>query len=198
MMQLSREPEEEEGRRPLPPPVVRVALRFAQGARPPLPTRITAPLRRMAPEHWSRHLAELYPVLIGAKIAVDRMDAEETARWAYLVYFVAVLSGTGRRMAHSDARARALGTVLHEAGYSEARLMKLLGAQGTALPMQVMRLARFLAAKGAVPIDLRPIADLILFGDRDASRAEAARLTIARAYFTADSRSTETPTGDDT
>ena len=169
------------------PSIVRLALRFKDEGNPtPLPTRIRAPLRRMAPEQWSRHLAELYPVLIGAKISVDRMTAEETARWASLVHLVAVLSGTGGRMAH--AASRPLGSALLDAGYSEARLMKLLGARGAALPMQVARLARFLAAKGVVPVDLRPLADLILFADRDVARAEAARLAIARNYFTADTR----------
>lgn len=193
MTQSSMESDLEEGRKPLPPAIVRVALQFVRdGRRRPLPTGIAAPLRRMAPDHWSRHLAELYPVLIGAGISVDRMEAEETARWASLVHLVAVLSGTGGRMAHSNARSRALGTILHAAGYSEARLTKLLDTRGAMLPVQVARLARFLSAKRAVPADLRPLADLILFTDRDAKPAEAARLSIARAYFTAD-----THTGDD-
>ena len=187
MAQLSMEPEPGKMDKPEEAPIVRVAWQFLLNRKPrPLPTATTAPLRRMAPEHWSRHMAELYPVLIGAKISVDRMTAEETARWASLVHLVAVLSGTGRRMAH--AASRPLGSALLDAGYSEARLMKLLGARGAALPMQVARLARFLAAKGIVPVDLRPLADLILSADRDVARAEAARLTIARAYFTADTR----------
>lgn len=188
MTQTFKKPDDSgDGEAGLPPPIVRVAQQFVRvSKRKPLPTSVTAPLRRMAPEHWSRHLVELYPVLIGAKIVVDRMDAEETARWASLVHMVAVLSGTGGRMAH--AAGNPLGAALHAARYSEARLMKLLGARGAMLPMQTARLARFLAAKGAVPVDLRPLAELVLFTDRDAQRAEEARLTIARAYFTAEIR----------
>jgi hypothetical protein len=146
-----------------------------------LPARITAPLRRMAPEQWSTHLSALMPVLVKAGVPVQRIDAQDMARWASVVHLVATLAGTAGTMAHSASRPT--GRVLFDTRFSEARLEKLLSARGTALADRMAQLARFLAANGGIPVDLRPLADLILSTDRDNGRAEIARLRIAGDYF---------------
>lgn len=162
------------------PPIVRIAELFA--VREALPVRIAAPLRRTAPEQWSLRMAELLPVLLRAGVSDAQMrDEERVRRWAVLVHLVAVLSGTTNERAHADRRPA--GVALHEAGYSEARLSKLLTARGDALRDQVARLARFLRAKGAMPLDLRPLAKLVLSEGSDEEAADAARLAIARSYF---------------
>lgn len=143
-----------------------------------LPTRITAPLRRMAPEQWSARLAELLPVLVRAGL---RDETADVRRWAVLVHVVAVLSGTTHDAAHASSRRT--GAVIFEAGYSEARLSKLLSARGDGLRDQVARLARFLRARGAQPLDLRPLARLVLAEGLDERAADAARLDIARSYY---------------
>lgn len=168
-------------------PIERISASFA--LKPPLagalPTRISAGLRRGAPERWSRHLGELMPVLVTTGLRPEGMDADRTARWAVLVHLVAVLSGTGHDRAHGAKRC---GAALLETGYSEARLSKLLTARGDALRGQVARLARFLRTKGAIPLDLRPLADLVLHEGQDAARADRARLDIAQSYYAAADR----------
>lgn len=176
------------------PEIVRLAALFERrGSAAGLPTRVTSVLRRTAPELYSRRLAELLPVLIQAGLPVEKLDADRLKRWALLAHVVAVLAGTGGDRVHAN---RPTGDVLFASNYSEARLAKLLSARGDGLRDQVARLARFLRAAGAVPLDLRPLADLVLAEGRDEQRAEAARLRIARSYFAAMDR-TANPVQDD-
>jgi CRISPR type I-E-associated protein CasB/Cse2 len=88
------------------------------------------------------------------------------------------------------APGRGFGRALHEAGYSENRLMRLTAARGDALVDQVLRAGRYLAQAGAVPINLRTVHDLIA---DEPARAEAARLRIARDYYTAEYSRSEEP-----
>ena len=179
-----------------PDPVARIARLFRRpGGQGPLPTRITAPLRRMAPERWSERLPEVLPVLVRAGLPVEGLSPDETRRWALLVHVVAVLAGTEGAPAHADGR-RA-GAALHAAGLSEARLARLLSARGSSLLEQVARLARLLAARGAAPLDLRPFARLVIADgscEPDAARRiEDARLDIARSYYAALDRAAGAP-----
>ena len=151
-----------------------------------LPTNIRASMRRVSPERWSLRMAELLPVLVRSGIRVDALDPDAAARWAVLVHLVAVLSGTSNERAHADRRRT--GAVLLEAGYSEARLSRLLSARGAALRIQVGRLARFLRTRGGLPLDLRPLAELVLNEGHNEAKAEEARLTIARGYYDAADR----------
>jgi hypothetical protein len=170
------------------PPIERISDLFARPLehRDGLSTRITASLRRAAPEQWDRNLAQLLPVLLKAGIHEPELrDTDRVRRWAVLVHLVAVLSGTTHDRVHSS---RPTGRAIHETGYSEARLSKLLTARGDGLRDQVARLARFLRAKGAQPLDLRPLAQLVLNEGTDARAAETARLSIARGYYAAADR----------
>ncbi len=169
------------------PPEIRLAKVFSrQEGYAALPTRVSASLRRMALDHWSRHLPELLSTLATAKIRVEDPSREDTIRWTTLVHVIAILAGTDGAMAHSGARRT--GAVIFEAGYSEARLAKLLSSRGTSHLDHCIRLARFLAVNGGVPIDLRPLAALILYAECNEETAEGARLTIAQTYFAAADR----------
>ena len=102
-------------------------------------------------------------------------------RWQLLAHVAAVLSGTAALAPHRPGAS--LGRALHQAGYSDHRLMRLTSARGPALADQIVRAARALAAAGQVPVDLRTIRDL----SRDTGdAAEDARLRIARDYYAAD------------
>lgn len=163
-------------------PIVRIARLFVRrDGYGPLPVRITAPLRRMAPEQWSTHLGALMPVLVKADLRVQTLGTEEMARWASLVHLVANLAGTAGTMSH--AASRPTGRVLFDIRFSEARLEKFLSGRGGAMADRMARLARFLAANGGVPLDLRPLADLVLHVDLDTKLAENARLRIAGDYY---------------
>lgn len=166
-----------------PSTVARIAAQFAADARPPLPTRISAELRRMDPERFSPALGALMPVLMRAEVPVETIGDDRLQRWAVIVHAVAIMAGTrGRRVHSPEARA---GRVLHEADFKELRFMRLMTARGPALTDQIVRLSRLLAAKEKLPIDLRPLAELILSEGIDAGRAEKARLDLARSYYAA-------------
>ena len=186
IVEMASEPTDPEGSHAPPErsdPVARIAARFVRGehGHASLPTRGSAALRRMDPERPSRALFALIPALDGSGARFN--DDEDLRRWATVVHCIAVLSGTGGARAHSGASRYATGRRIHEASYSEHRLSRLLSARGPALTDQVRRLARFLAAARAVPIDLEPLAQLLLHEGRDETRAERARLLIARAYY---------------
>jgi CRISPR system Cascade subunit CasB len=149
----------------------------------PLPTAVSSRLRRLRPTEPGRALTALMPVLVAAGLAVGRLGDQDLRRWALVTQVVAILAGTGGAAVRS--REVRTGRALHAAGYAEARLMRLLTARGPALGDQMMRLARFLAAKGGVPLDLRPLAELALHEGLDEARAEAARMAIARGYYAA-------------
>jgi len=112
--------------------------------------------------------------------AADWNNDAAFGRWCLLAHFAAVLSGTAAEAPHQPGIS--LGRTLHTAGYSENRLMRLTTAKGPALPDQINRVARILAAGGHRPVDLRTVLDLS-FGTGD--RAERARLKIARDYYAA-------------
>ncbi|RLC19737.1 MAG: type I-E CRISPR-associated protein Cse2/CasB [Deltaproteobacteria bacterium] len=75
---------------------------------------------------------------------------------------------------------RGLGKALAESGYSEARLERLLAAEGDTLRSLLMRAARFLASKSA-PFNWNDGARMIL--TRDNHRRERIRLRVARDFY---------------
>jgi len=74
------------------------------------------------------------------------------------------------------------GRALAEAGYSEARLERLLGASGTVLDTLVLRAARLLAAKGNAA-NWTDFARLLLADAPD--KREAIRMQFARHFYQA-------------
>ena len=163
--------------------VERVADLFVRGGHgyAPLPTGASAALRRLDVNRPAKGIDAVVGALVAADLPVERMDDDELLRWSVVVHAVAVLSGTSGARVHRASRSA--GRVIADAGYSGGRFARLLTAQGPTLPPQVARLTRFLAAARAVPLDLRPIAELVLRDGRHAGRADAARLALARGYY---------------
>lgn len=163
----------------------RLARQFVRGRESgyaTLPTRFSAMLRRMNPERPGSAMNAIMAALVTADV-VPRSD-DDLRRWAAVLNLLAILSGTGGTLPHGQSR-QSTGRRLHEAGYSEQRLARLLTARGPAVTDQVRRAARFLAtARGERgPIDLRPLVDLLRHESHDDARTEAARLRIARDYY---------------
>lgn len=184
---MSDAPPSESESKHRPSTLARIAAQFSRDATPPLPTRITAELRRMDPERFSPALGALIPVLLRAGIRTDTIGEDRLRRWAVIVHIVAILAGTSGRRVHSPDVAT--GRVIHDADFKELRFMRLMTARGPALMDQVVRLARFLAAREVLPIDLRPLATLVLCEGIDEEKAEQARLELARFYYAAEAAS---------
>jgi len=118
-------------------------------------------------------------------------DEEGFRPWRLLAHAAAILAGTGEVGAPPHSNTRQLGTALEAAGYSENRLLRLTSARGAGLDAQVVRALSTLANGEPQPVNLRTLFDLV---GNDADRAEAARLRLARDYYTAVARSEK---GDD-
>ena len=157
-----------------------------------LSTGQAADLRRMDAEAPGRAAAALYGALEAAGLSSrpsGRNAVEDARRWGTLVQIVALLSGTGRARAHDPTRDA--GRVIRVADYSEARMMRLMASRGPGLRRGTVRLARFLAAKRAGPLDLRPLFELVLNEGRNERKAEEARLGLAAGYYLARQEGTE-------
>ncbi|WP_019517441.1 type I-E CRISPR-associated protein Cse2/CasB [Sphingomonas sp. Mn802worker] len=113
-------------------------------------------------------------------------DAVTFRPWRLVVHAAALLSGTAA--AHPHAKSKRLGTLLHDIGLSENRLLRLTSARGEALDAQAIRAARMLAQVGQRTINLWTLFDLV---GNDEADAEAARLRIAQDYYAAHARSDE-------
>lgn len=74
---------------------------------------------------------------------------------------------------------QSLGGVLQKAGYSEARLTKLLNANSITIKRELMTLARFLSSKG-VSTNLYELSGLVLFNH---TRGLQVRRKIAQDYY---------------
>jgi len=144
-----------------------------------LPTGDKAQLRRMDASNPARTGGLITGLLMAAGMdRVGSIQDDEFRRWAILAHCAALLTGTSTNGAHAPGWQNGLGRKLRDAGYSEARLMRLTSANGPALEAQVIRAARFLAQKSALPVDLRTMRQLL-----DPDRAETARLSIARGFY---------------
>lgn len=80
----------------------------------------------------------------------------------------------------AGTRSSRLGRALAEGGFSEARLERLLAAQGAAGRRLFLRACRFLATRG-MPINWLDAAQFLLA--TDPQRARNIRLSIARSFF---------------
>jgi CRISPR type I-E-associated protein CasB/Cse2 len=155
-----------------------------------LSTGDRALLRRMSVEEPGRAAGVVIGLLARTGLSPEAMRPETLRRWALLAHVAAVLSGTGRKDPHSPRNR--LGRALSEAGYSENRLMRLTAARGPALRDQIVRAARYLAAAGGEPVDLRTLHGLT---SPDEAKADEARLDLARGFYAAEHA--QSPKGDD-
>lgn len=138
-------------------------------------------LRRMTIDSPARSAGLVTGLLVSAGVTnIGGMPDTTFRRWSILAHCAALLTGTGSANAHAPGWKNGLGRRLKAAKYSENRLMRLTAAKGPALEDQVVRAVRFIAQAGKGPIDLRTVRDLL-----DPDKAEAARMTIARSYYSA-------------
>ena len=122
------------------------------------------------------------------------------SKWALILHGIALMtptSGDGRT-AHngqmSVGQALFLGaeTQREKGFYSEMRLNRLLTARGDMLRTLLPRMFRMLASEN-VSFNWREMANFILASDFDEDLAERARRRIARDYYRAERRNTQTP-----
>jgi len=99
---------------------------------------------------------------------------ERMLDWVTLVAGIALMSPNAHRVD------RPLGKVLAETGYSEARLERLLAAEGNVRRILLLRAARFLAAKGS-PCSWIDAAQLLL--TRDPQKREQVNRRVARDFY---------------
>ena len=151
-----------------------------------------AVLRRMAPDKRGCDTAVLITLLFRSGVPKHTLEHPDTLRrWAHIVHVMAILSGAQGRGVHEHGfsnegrviASRDLGQALRKADWSETRMMRLTSARGKALVGLLSPMARYLAGKGALPLDLTPLAELVLNDGRVPERAEAARLKLATGYF---------------
>lgn len=163
----------------IPAPARKDPVASIAGQMPYLSTGDSAALRRI-------YLTERYEadgVVVGllhrAGVTVP-LAPSEFAPWRLLAHVAALLSGTSGAPPHVPDRH--VGTALHEAGYSENRLLRLTAARGRVLHEHISRAARMLAQSGKGPVNLW--AFLHLAGN-DPAKAEEARIRIAQDYYSA-------------
>lgn len=133
------------------------------------PTGDRAALRRMVPGHP--------PPLAFYRFALRHLpESWEHHRddWMALVAGMALMSPS----AHQPGRG--LGRVLAEAGFSEARLERLLASEGDTRRILLLRATRFLSAK-AGSFDWSQGARLLLTRDKD--KREGLYQQIARDFY---------------
>lgn len=133
------------------------------------PTGDRARLRRMAPGQPAP--------LAFTRFAVAHLPdgwERQVDDWATIVAGIAIMAPNAHQPGHG------LGRALAEAGYSEARLERLLDAQGDTRRTLLLRAARYLSAK-QTPCDWADGVRLLL--TRDVAKADRLRLGIARDYF---------------
>lgn len=149
-------------------------------ASPGFPTANRASLRRISPDQplpltfyrfATRHLPEGW----------DRSTARQRD-WATIVAAMAIMSPNAHR---PDV---GLGRALSEAGFSEARLERLLQSTGNTRRTLLLRAARFLAAKNQ-PCNWVDGALFLLIPDHDFERREQIHRKIARDFYAASAQS---------
>jgi CRISPR system Cascade subunit CasB len=130
----------------------------------------SAALKRLTPR--------LPPSLIFYRFAFRHFPEGWEARQAE---WMAVVSGLALMCPAPHRPDRPAGRALAEAGYSEARLERLLAAEEVDLRTLVLRAARFLAAK-AESVNWVDLARLLL--TKDKGKLENVRFQFARDYYT--------------
>ena len=118
---------------------------------------------------------------------------EVERKWGLILHGIALMTRTGGddvtgRSAH-DGRTP-VGRALYESGYSETRFNRLLTARGDMLRVLLTRMFRMLAANQAT-FDWREMATYILNEGYDDEAAERNRRRIAREYYRAERRGSQ-------
>lgn len=132
------------------------------------PSGDRAALKRMAPDQR--------PPLAFYRLAFRELpEGWESRRFAWQTLTAGLALASNQGNPHN--RNQPLGRALAEQGYSEARLERLLAAEGDTLHILLLRAARFLAAKGET-VDWTDAARLLLTssdGGKEQIRREIAR-----------------------
>ena len=151
-----------------------------------------AELRRMDPDAPD---AAVFWRLLAQEDLLGNPDIER--KWALILHGLALMTNTAdSRSAHAGMMqvGRALylgGEESRESGfYSESRLNRLLTARGPMLRTLLARMFRMIGERQ--PFNWRDMARLILYDGYREDLAEKARRSIARAYYEAERRSTQT------
>jgi len=135
------------------------------------PTGDRAALKRMAPDQP--------PPLAFYRLAFRELpDGWEYRRGAWQTLVAGMALRSGRDNPHNPKRP--LGQALAQLNYSEARLERLLAAEGDTLNTLLLRAARFLAAKNE-SVDWTDCARLLLATEDD--KPEQIRREIAGDYY---------------
>lgn len=158
------------------PPVPKDAVASLAGQLRHADTGTAARLRRFHPSHDGRAALFEAELLLHAA-QVHPHDEAQRQRWALVLHCLAIAQG-----AH-DPRAEP-GAALARLHFSEARLRQLVEADEAVLADLVPRIARRLAAAGAV-VNWRPLADLLLYAGVDEMRADQARRRLVDHYLRA-------------
>lgn len=115
----------------------------------------------------------------------------DVARWGLITKGIALMAhGSGSGLAHN--RRIPVGQALHEV-YSEDRLSTLLAARDDTLHSLLARLFRMLANEGS-SFNWREMAWFILNEGHNEAQADQSRVEIARAYYRAQYRATQSDT----
>jgi len=137
-----------------------------------------AALARMQPDALRPHqISALARALLTVGMEPDQWKPETWSRWALIAHGMALAGHDGTRH---------LGAQLARAGVSEPRVTKLLTSRGDAFVQGLPRILRLLASNSVQP-NWRELGALVLTQEHNdpgkRAAAEAARLTIAGAYF---------------
>lgn len=133
----------------------------------------------------------------GDRAALRRLDPDSEAPLAFYRFafrhlpehwasskreWMTLCAGIALMQPHAHQPNLPTGRALADAGYSEARLERLLAASGTVLDTLVLRAARLLAAKGGAT-NWTDFARLLLTDAAD--KREAIRMQFARHFYQA-------------
>lgn len=133
------------------------------------PTGDRAKLRRMSP-------GETPPAAFYRFAFRHLPDGWEQSQRQWMV----VTAGIAIMAPSAHNRVVPAGTAMAESRYSEKRVEMLLAATGEVQETLVLRLARFLSAKGQ-PVDWTQLAQLLF--SKEPEKADAIRMRIARDYY---------------
>ena len=145
-----------------------------------------AQLKRYRAHHGGPGEMVALRLLVFAGSPIEAIPPEELGNWIWLVHFMALLSGPNRDPHSTSIEARP-GRVLHQAGYNEFRLCRLLEARGERFQTLLERALRRIARLGE-PLNWSKLAPLILADDTEGG-PEHARIEIARDFAAAAARS---------